>query len=129
MKWKEDFESKGVVCSLRVMDSSMLSVQCDTCIFGRAAVVKQVTIMCKRNFACWKCEGNVGEAVEQEETLCDDVETVRGFTYLGDRVSVGGGCEAAVTARTRSGWIKFWECGMLLYGQFGNNGKFEKGYL
>ena len=31
----------------------------------------------------------------------DDVETVREFTYLGDRVSVGGGCEAAVTARTR----------------------------
>ena len=30
--------------------------------------------------------------------LCDKVETVREFTYLGDRVSVGGGCEAAVTA-------------------------------
>ena len=30
---------------------------------------------------------------------CDDVKTVREFTYLGDRVSVGGG-ETAVTART-----------------------------
>ena len=30
-------------------------------------------------------------------------------------VSVGGGCEAAVTARTRSGWVKFRECGELLY--------------
>ena len=27
------------------------------------------------------------------------METVREFTYLGDRVSTGGGCEAAVTAR------------------------------
>ena len=29
--------------------------------------------------------------------LCDEVETVREFTYLGDSVSVGGECEAAVT--------------------------------
>ena len=29
--------------------------------------------------------------------LCDEVETVREFTYLGDRVGAGGGCEAAVT--------------------------------
>ena len=27
-------------------------------------------------------------------------------TYRGDRVSVGGGCEAAVTVRTRCGWAK-----------------------
>ena len=38
--------------------------------------------------------------MEQEEKLCDEVETVRDFTYLGDRVSAGGGCEAAVTVRT-----------------------------
>ena len=37
------------------------------------------------------------EAMEQEETLCDEEETVREFTYLGDRVSEGGGCEAATT--------------------------------
>ena len=53
-----------------------------------------------------------------EENLCDEVETVRRFTYLGDRVSVGGGCEAAVTARTLCGWVKFRECGELLYGRF-----------
>ena len=39
------------------------------------------------------------------------------FTYLGGRLSAGGGCEAAVTTRTRYGWIKFWECGELLYGE------------
>ena len=48
---------------------------------------------------CRKCEGNIGEAVDQEEKLCDEVETVREVTYLGDRVSAGGRCEAAVTAR------------------------------
>ena len=36
--------------------------------------------------------------MEQEENLCDEVETVREFTYLGDWVSAGGVCEAAVTA-------------------------------
>ena len=29
--------------------------------------------------------------------LCDEVEAVREFTYLGDGVSAGGGCEAATT--------------------------------
>ena len=29
------------------------------------------------------------------------------FIYLGDMVSTDGGCEAAVTARTRCGWVKF----------------------
>ena len=43
------------------------------------------------------CEENIGEAVELEEKLCDEVETVWKFTNLGDRVSAGGGCEAAVT--------------------------------
>ena len=41
--------------------------------------------------------------MEQEEKLCDGVEAVREFTYIGDRVSAGGGCEAAVTARTWCG--------------------------
>ena len=61
--------------------------------------------------------GNIGEAVEQEETLCNEVEVVWEVTYLGDRVSAGGGCEAAVTARARCGWVKFRECCGLLYGR------------
>ena len=69
------------------------------------------------SFACRICEGNIGEAVEQEVKLCNEVETVSEFTYLGDRVSAGGGCEAAVTARTRCGWVNFGECGELLYGR------------
>ena len=33
------------------------------------------------------------------------METVRELTYLGDRVSAGGGFEAAVTARIRCGGL------------------------
>ena len=49
--------------------------------------------------------------MEQEVKLCDEVETVCEFTYFGDSVSEGGGCEAAVTARTISRWVKLRVCG------------------
>ena len=69
------------------------------------------------NFTSRRCEGNIVETVEQEEKLRDEVETLQETTYLGDRVSAGGGCEAAVTARTRFVWVKLGECGELLYGR------------
>ena len=68
-----------------------------------------------KKFSCKKCEGIIGDTVEQEEKICDEFETVRKFTYLGDGVIAGGGCDSAVTARTRYGWVKFRECGELLY--------------
>ena len=43
--------------------------------------------------------------MEDEEKVCNEVETVREFTYLGDRVSADGGCEAAVTIRTMYRWV------------------------
>ena len=47
---------------------------------------------------------------EPIEHLCDGVETVNEFCYLGDKLKTSGGCDAAVTARMRIGWIKFEEC-------------------
>ena len=52
--------------------------------------------------------------IRDREELREEVETVIGFCYLGDRVNAGGGCKAAVTARARTGWVKFRECGELL---------------
>ena len=69
-----------------------------------------------RNFACRRCERNIGEAVEQEERSCGEVETVRKFTYLGDRVSAGRGYQSSVTARAGCWWVKFRGCGELSYG-------------
>ena len=40
----------------------------------------------------------------------DDVETETEFSYLGDRINLGGGCVAAVTSRTRLGWVNLREC-------------------
>ena len=44
------------------------------------------------------------------EKLCDEVEAVNRFCDLGDRLIASGGCEAAVTARVRIGWIGFRKC-------------------
>ena len=43
--------------------------------------------------------------------------TVNEFCYLGDRINAGGGCEAAVTARARTGWVRFRKYGELLLGK------------
>jgi len=43
--------------------------------------------------------------------------TVGAFCYLGDRMNANGGCKAAVTARTRIGWMKFREYGEILHGK------------
>ena len=59
----------------------------------------------------------IWEAVEKEDKLCDEVETVQIFTYLDDRVCAGGGCEAAVSVRTICGWVKLRECSELLHGR------------
>ena len=68
-----------------------------------------------RNCACRKCEGNIGEAVDQEEKLGDEVETVREF--ICDRLIAGGRCEVAVTGRIGCGWAMFGKWGELMYGR------------
>ena len=109
---RNKFHDPCGVCSWRVKANSFLCLKCSKWIHSRCAGVKRVTPKFSRNFTCRKCEGNIGEAVELEEKLCE-VLTVREFTYLGDRVNVGGGYEAAVTATTRYGWVKFRECSEL----------------
>ena len=36
------------------------------------------------------------------------------FSYLGDRMNIGGGSEASVAFGTRIGWVQFRECRDLL---------------
>ena len=51
------------------------------------------------------------------EVLCDEVETVKGFCSLRERLNASGGCETAVTSRVRIRWMEFRECGELLRGR------------
>ena len=43
------------------------------------------------------------------------VDFVKSFCYLENRLNASGESEAAVTSRTKIGWIKFREFGKLLY--------------
>ena len=78
--------------------------------------VKRVTPRLGRDFVYGRCKQVDDGLVEPVEELCEEVETVRCFCYLGDRVNANGGCEAlpAVTARARIGWVKFKGCKELL---------------
>ena len=49
--------------------------------------------------------------MELIKKLCDELETVNGFCYLGDRLNSSGGCEVAVTARVKIDWKRFMKCG------------------
>ena len=42
---------------------------------------------------------------------------MKSFCYFGDGMSANGGSEAAVTARSSFGEVKFKECGYLLRGR------------
>ena len=64
--WGLQLESKG-----------LFSFVSTVWIHDGCAGVKRVTPKFSRNFTCRKCEGNIGEAVEQEVRLCDEVKTLR----------------------------------------------------
>ena len=72
--------------------------------------------MLAMHFACSKCKRIMEGTMDSIEKLCDEVKTVNGFCYLGDRLNPNGCCEVAVTARVRIGWIRFRECAELLLG-------------
>ena len=92
------------------VSNGKFSVVCE----GKCVKVKRVTSKSRRDFVCGRGKNQVDGLVEWMEELCEEVETVRGFCYLGDRVNANGGCEAAVTAKARIGWVKFKECRELL---------------
>ena len=71
--------------------------------------MKRVTSTLAKGFVCELCVDTKEGIVEPGEELSffDQVDFVKIFCYFGDRLNVSGGSEAAVTARTKFGWIKF----------------------
>ena len=71
--------------------------------------------------------------VETVKMMYGEVETVKTFCYLGDRLNASsGGCKAAMTSRTRLGWKKFRNCGEILFGKrfsLRMKGKVYKNYV
>ena len=72
-----------------------------------------------KGFVSKLCVDTMEEMVEpgEEISFFDQVDFVKSFCYLGDRLNASGKSEVMATARTRIGWIKFRECGELLYGR------------
>ena len=85
----ETFTSKVDPCGMcgkRIVASSVLCVKCGKWIHGRCAKVERVTPKLGRDFVCGRCEKRDEGLMEQVEELCEEVETVRRFCYLGDSV-------------------------------------------
>ena len=61
----------------RVKAYSILCVQCGKLICSGCVGVRKVIQTFLRDFACKKYEGNIGDAVEHEEALYNEVDTVR----------------------------------------------------
>ena len=104
------------VCGRRVMANSVLCTKCGNEVCGKCAKTKNATARLAKCFVCSSCRDIIEGTVDSIEKLCDGVKTVNGFCCLGDRLNFSGGCEAAVTARVRIGWVKLRECGELLLG-------------
>ena len=106
-------------CNKRVMANPVMCTKCGKLVQGRCVKMKRVTSILAKGFVCEVCVYTKEGIVELGEELSffDQVDFVKSFCYLRDRLNANGGSEAAVTARTRIGWIKFRECGELLYGR------------
>ena len=105
------------ICGKRVESNAVCCTQGTKWIHERCTKMKKVTCTSARHFVCRRCTDVEDGTEEPVEVLCDEVETVKGFCYLGDRLNASGGCETAVTSRVRIGRMKFRECGELLRGR------------
>ena len=96
----------NIICGKRVIVNLVLYTKCNQLIRGRCSKLKKLTPSAARCFGCNKCEvfaeTNGAEELKQK-VMYDEVQTVKGFCYLDDRLNTSGGCETVITARTRVG--------------------------
>ena len=119
----EVLKSKGdpcPKCSKRVITNLVMCTKCGKLGHGRYAKMKRVTSTLAKGFVCELCADTKDGIVQPGEEISffnqvDDF--VKSFCYLGNRLNTSGRSEAAVTARTQIGWIKFRECRELLFGR------------
>ena len=98
------------------MANSVLCTKCKNWVHDRCTKIKRVTARLAMHFVCSKCKGIMEGTMDSIKKLCNGVKRVNGFCCLRDRLNSSGGCEVAVTAAIRVGWVRFRECGELLLG-------------
>ena len=80
------------VCGRRVMANSVLCTKCGNWVHGRCAKIKRATARLAMHFVCLKRKGVMEWTVDLITKLCNELETVNGFCYLGDKLNASGGC-------------------------------------
>ena len=82
---------------------------------GTCAKMNRVTSTLAKGFICERCVETTKRIVKpaEELTFYDQMELVKSFCNLGNRLNASSGSEATMTA-TRIGWIKFRDCRKLL---------------
>ena len=73
------------VCGRRVMANSVLCTKCGNWVRGRCAEIKRVTVRLAMLFVCLRCREKMEGMVDFIKKLCNVVETVNVFCYLGDK--------------------------------------------
>ena len=88
---EEAFDNKIDVCGVcgtRAMSNLVLCTACGKWVHARCTDKKKVAVYVNKNFVCKKCRSAVNNFKgSADEKLCDGVETVSKFTYLGDHLS------------------------------------------
>ena len=107
------------MCGTRVVSNSVLCAACGKRVHARCTDTKKVAINLNKNFACEKCRSVEKNFKGPKYCVMVWMETVSKFSCVGDRLNANGGCETAVTARTRIGWMKFRKCSKILKRQVG----------
>ena len=71
------------ICGKRVTVNSVLCTKCDQWIHGKCLKLKKITASAARFFICSNCDkATNGAGEEQQEVICDEMETVRDFAIL-----------------------------------------------
>ena len=83
-------KDKCGICGRKTMTKAELYKSCEKWIHGRCAKNKRATNRLGIDLRSRKCKGNHKNVVDKEEKLHEDVETMTGFTYLGNRINSQG---------------------------------------
>ena len=99
------------VCRTGVGNNSIYCNGCKLWVHKKCSGLQRLTP--NPDYRCARCMGNArpidGRPQSEVQVGPDKLEVVASFCYLGDMLSVGGGCEMAVTTRVKTAWKKFRE--------------------
>ena len=105
------------ICGRKTMANAVLCRSCENFIHGRCARTMMMTNTLAIDFKCRKCNGCHINGDNHEEKLHEDLETVTDFSYLGDGIYSGSGCEASVAYSTRLRLVRLGDCQDVICGK------------